>query len=414
MALSLDTIVSAHATSGTTAQVNSTPGASANLLVAVVGLDDNTSNAPTGATYNGVAMTLLTSQTPAGGGTDYVSIYYMWNPPTGVSHQVQASWGVSSSGWGIWALTFNAAGNILGGTGNSANPGTSASCTGPGGPVSGDLQYGFLMSRFATITDTGSGQTDVSGSPMNGINGSIAAALSTIAGGTSPAFSWSGTNGAWAAVAFAVTNATPATAGVLLASAGEYDWVGAPASSDFAIYPVSGAFQFIGEASLILYDTPVRMTLVAPPLDYSGAALLAAIVQLRIAVGINSNPLTFTALAQQLTTLEREAIDHFMATYWCIASRILAQMPPIIVDKNAAIMLTAITTAQTQLAAAGSGPTASWYAQYVNQLQTQLVDYYMNTGAITAASILNTMTGVQSLPFNYISNYTFYQADIEG
>ena len=190
------------------------------------------------------------------------------------------------------------------------------------------------------------------------------------------------------------------------------------------------------------------MTVVAPPLDTAGAALLTGIAAVQALVNANATPALQSAQVQRLNDLQVQAVDHFMATYWVLAARILSTFfTPVPLsswdfsmvsmtfdngtyyfgglfpgtlfglgpqDPKAAQLVAQIAYTQAIVTSGKNPATQPYYAQLLNESQSHLVDYCMASGAITAANILSTMTGVQSLPFNYVSNYTYYQADIEG
>lgn len=383
-----------------------------NCLIVLVGTDTVTAAAaPTGVTYNGVALTSLGSLSFTNNYRGNVSAWYLMSPPTGSSYSVSIAFANTETGFGACAIPLSGVDTSTVptiATNHATSAAASVSVTGAG---VNDVQMAQCFIRSTSLV---SSQTAHLIAAVNGINSLDGFSADYIPGASAGNFAWTLTSGDWLALGVTVYGVVTGNT-TLLASAGEYDLVGTPASSDFSLFAILGSYS-ISAATLTLLIAAIQavMTLVAPPPDTSGAALLAAIAQMRVVVSINNNPLVQAALVQQLNMLECEAIDHFMATYWCTAARILSTIAPIIIDKNAAAMLVAIATAKVQAAAAAGGPTASWCAQYVNQLQTELVDYYMNTAAITAASILNTMTGVQSQPFNYVSNYTYYQADIEG
>jgi len=155
------------------------------------------------------------------------------------------------------------------------------------------------------------------------------------------------------------------------------------------------------------------VAVVAPPLDTAGAALLSSIAQLQTVVTAAKTPAIQPALVAQLNALQCQAVDHFMATFWLQAASILSTMIPVRVDTRATSMKAVILSVQNQYNAAVAAAlvTAPSLFTYLNMLQTELVDYYMNTAAFTAASVLSTMTGAQSQPYNYISNYTFYSTE---
>jgi hypothetical protein len=227
------------------------------------------------------------------------------------------------------------------------------------------------------------------------------------------------------------------------------------------------------------------VTVVAPPLDTSGALLLQGISALETIIagvpsvgadfqfgvstfggtgfgaggdtggfafgvspfggdsGFGQGSVTTTTpysadFACRLNMLQIEAVDHFMATNWVSAARILAQCITIpawtFADSNMTFDNAAYTfdggflgktgpldfkiadlgarIAKAQLIVnSGKNPaTQPFFSQLLNALQMELVDYYMNTAQIPAAYILATMTGFQSAPFNYVSNYTYYSS----
>ena len=173
------------------------------------------------------------------------------------------------------------------------------------------------------------------------------------------------------------------------------------------------------------------MTVAAPPLDTAGALLLTGIAAAQALVTANANPAAQSSCVQQLNALQIQAVDHFMATYWVSADSILAALPPaptgrygtIITAQLAAIAARAaavvilvanglpqINNAQYSVAYLPyQVPDTFWY-----QLNTQLVDFLMQTSTIPASLILSTMTGTQTYPFNYVSGYTTFQSDIES
>jgi hypothetical protein len=133
------------------------------------------------------------------------------------------------------------------------------------------------------------------------------------------------------------------------------------------------------------------------------------------------------ALSAALGALQIEAVDYFMGKFWVTAASILATVAPVRVDAHAAKALVKIGLVAADLAAyvppsnAPVGEEFQYSVQYVptflqqklNELQTQLVDYYMATGAMLASNILSTMTGVQTLddngqPVVYLGTYTWY------
>jgi hypothetical protein len=178
------------------------------------------------------------------------------------------------------------------------------------------------------------------------------------------------------------------------------------------------------------------MTVTAPPLDPAGAALLAGIAAVQALVTANTNPRVQFNLQQQLNALQCQAVDHFMATNWVSAARILAACITVPlwtfadsnmtfdnaaytfdgvflgdtgpIDFKIAALGARIARVQTIVNSGANPTTQPFYVQLLNALQMELVDYYMNSAQILASYILSTMTGAQSTPFNYVSNYTFY------
>lgn len=179
-----------------------------------------------------------------------------------------------------------------------------------------------------------------------------------------------------------------------------------------------------------------------------------------VANSVNQRNLAFALNAEQIA-----AVDYFMATYWVSADTIVAwakenptyfRLPaagdPVIGTGRFANQTTypntyiaKIATRLAQLAAIGTGtpigtppggtttngaaqaqysvayplpnsgyplvtPDVLWY-----QLNTQLVDYAMTHGYLSAADILAQLTGAQTYPTNaYWSNYTSYQQYWDG
>lgn len=183
------------------------------------------------------------------------------------------------------------------------------------------------------------------------------------------------------------------------------------------------------------------MTITAPPPDIAGAALDTdiATVQALITGGLVSFTADSTLITadelltvdyfvaarndffqysyqQLLNHLQVEAVDHYMVTGWCSADRILQTFAPptdpITQTLAARVADLAALVANAPAAlpgnAAGYG-SAGWttvlqnYQQQLYAAQISLVERMMDVAAPTAASILATMTGVQSFPFEYSS-----------
>ena len=187
------------------------------------------------------------------------------------------------------------------------------------------------------------------------------------------------------------------------------------------------------------------MTVIASPLDVpgiygqgpgKGTQVLNAVAAQQTVVNAAAGPFV-TAAAARLNMLQIEAVDYFMGSYWVSADSILAAFAPIPVNNRYGIFITAQLAMISARAAAVATlvakglptstignqgvpqysiaylpyqvPDTFWY-----QLQTQLVDFLMQTSIVPAALILSTMTGVQSYAFNYNTNGQFFSPYGEG
>lgn len=186
-------------------------GASCNFLLAMVGIVKDGNN-PTGVTYNSVAMT-------AGPAFSYVnaydwnlSLWYLASPPTGTSYSLSASFDVTPTAAAIGFVpmtgvnTTSPFGTAVtnGSYDVNANPSVS-SVTGAG---ANDLYVGLMMNRDTTTSD---GQTNIFYD--SNINSVYSAMGSTLAGGSTQSFAWTGTgtvtgNVGWAALGVAILGAT--------------------------------------------------------------------------------------------------------------------------------------------------------------------------------------------------------------
>jgi hypothetical protein len=192
-----------------------------------------------------------------------------------------------------------------------------------------------------------------------------------------------------------------------------------------------GAILLEDELPLV---TPPQ-TLLAPPLDVAGQLLDEGVAVMQAVLNNWPDPSQQSAMQQQLNALQVQEVDHYMATYWGSADSILAALPPSTANrhgKHVAAVLAAIAqraAAVATLVAQGLptitlGNEAPQYSiaylpyqvpdTYWYQLNTQLVDFCMAYGILPASEILSTLVGNQTYPFNYTSNYTYYQTDIEG
>ena len=179
-----------------------------------------------------------------------------------------------------------------------------------------------------------------------------------------------------------------------------------------------------------------------------GQQVLSDIAAVQALVTAAANPAVQPALVARLNQLQIEAVDYFMGSYWVAADQILAVMTADMIlpragDAFVTAQLAKIATRATQVAALvaaiftmhgtppGGVDEADQYSVgypapnsgypltepdvYLYMLQTQLVDYCMNRGILPATTILATMTGVQTYPWNgYQSDYTWYQQYWDG
>lgn len=168
-----------------------------------------------------------------------------------------------------------------------------------------------------------------------------------------------------------------------------------------------------------------------------GTQVLNAVAGLQAVVS-GASPAFIVAAKAQLNLLQIEAVDYFMGSYWVSADQILATFAPLPVNNKYGAYITAqlnaITARLAQINQAppqysqalvygnqapqypaymppypNTPPDGYWYA-----LQTQLVDFLMANGIVTAGSILATMTGNQSYAFNYNTNGQFFSPYSEG
>ncbi len=185
------------------------------------------------------------------------------------------------------------------------------------------------------------------------------------------------------------------------------------------------------------------MTVSAPTTDNYAAGLLTGIAAVQALVNAPTNQAVKAAQIAQLNALQIQAVDHFMGTYWVSADQILATIaipaggPKAWATEIARLQgLIAIRQAQVNaLIAAGApvSPVGNEAAQYstsypppmkgypltlpdadLYHLQQTLVDFLMTTNIVQASTILATMVGAQTYPYNgYVSNYTYYQYPVE-
>lgn len=166
------------------------------------------------------------------------------------------------------------------------------------------------------------------------------------------------------------------------------------------------------------------MAVTAPTTDPAGALIDASIATLQALVTANGNPKVEYQLTQQLNSLQMQAIDHYMVTGWVNAAAILAVFSAPSWDKDGQTITTRVTFLQNLYNAAlvtgmpvgnaqgygSSGWTtiASAYAQALYAKQIELVEHLMNLpGGTSAATMLSTLTGVQTAPAGIVYEYVF-------
>lgn len=153
-------------------------------------------------------------------------------------------------------------------------------------------------------------------------------------------------------------------------------------------------------------------TVVAPPQDAPGAALMASIIaaeQAAIAAESASSP-TVPAFLALINQLQVQAVDHFMVTGWLNAASILALYQPPAWDQVGQTLAARVAFLQNLVnitpPAVGLPNNVGFLANFQQQLyqaQIQLVEHIMDLpGGTSAMTILTTMTGFQSFPFEYV------------
>lgn len=160
----------------------------------------------------------------------------------------------------------------------------------------------------------------------------------------------------------------------------------------------------------------VKYTVVAPPQDPPGAALMAQIAVLQMLVLTNTNLLVLPQMLEQLNQAEVEAVDHFMVTGWLNAATILAMYQPLPNDKVGQVIKARVAFLQNLFNNAPAPPPGNvegyggggWvtvaqnYQQQLYAAQIALVERIVDCpGATSAHTILTTLVGFQSFPFEY-------------
>lgn len=249
------------------------------------------------------------------------------------------------------------------------------------------------------------------------------------------------------------------TTNVLTAATGNYTLTGEPAARDLALPAAEGAFTLTGFAistptyvfaaaigrfgitgvgAVLTWLQGVLVGVIAPPPDTAGIILQAQVATVQaIANESSTNPMVLSQAQQLLNQLQVELVDHFMVTGWLNAATILGTPAvandiltesgayeaaesgvriaadaggtlavgygPPAWDKTGQMLLAGIANTQALVnATAPTSPVLSNYQQLLYQQQRELVDYVMALpGGTSAATILATMTGFQSFPFEY-------------
>lgn len=198
--------------------LNVTCGASDNFLLVLVGDDQAVVNGPpSGITYNGVALTLLGSQSYTSSYRGNASIWYLNTPTTGSSLPLVATCVNINTGFAMVAVPMSGVNTGVAptlGTGAFATS-TAAACSSPAAGAA-DLQFGACFTRGTALT-SGGGQTDLV-APITSINGLDSFAASSIAGPTAGNFTWTLPSGNWIGLACTVFGASP----ILVAGTGLY------------------------------------------------------------------------------------------------------------------------------------------------------------------------------------------------
>ena len=168
-----------------------------------------------------------------------------------------------------------------------------------------------------------------------------------------------------------------------------------------------------------------------------GTQVLSAIAGLQAIVNAAPNPIQLIAAQAQLNLLQINAVDYFMGSYWVSADQILATFVLPTTGRYGSYITSQLAQIAARLAQINQVPAqysqvitvgnqAPQYPAYMPpypntppdpywyQLQTQLVDFLMQTSIVPASLILSTMTGAQTYAFNYNTNGQFFSPYSEG
>lgn len=162
------------------------------------------------------------------------------------------------------------------------------------------------------------------------------------------------------------------------------------------------------------------MTVVAPSTDLSGAlidAQIATIAALIAATAANS-PVQAN-YGQQLNAAQISAVEHYMVTGWLNAATILSTYTAPTWDKAGLTITARVAFLQNLVNTAPAPPpgnatgygSSGWvtvlqnYQQALYAKQIELVEHLMALpGGTSAATMLATLTGFQSFPYEYVFN----------
>ena len=168
-----------------------------------------------------------------------------------------------------------------------------------------------------------------------------------------------------------------------------------------------------------------------------GTQVLNAVAGLQAIVNAAPNPIQLIAAQAQLNLLQINAVDYFMGSYWVSADQILATFVLPTTGRYGSYITSQLAQIAARLAQINQVPAqysqvitvgnqAPQYPAYMPpypntppdpywyQLQTQLVDFLMQTSIVPASLILSTMTGAQTYAFNYNTNGQFFSPYSEG
>lgn len=165
------------------------------------------------------------------------------------------------------------------------------------------------------------------------------------------------------------------------------------------------------------------MAVTAPSADTAGAALDAQIATVQALVNANANPVMLPQLQELLNQLQVAAVNYYMATGWLNAgSNVLATYSAPAWDAYAQALTKRVSDLQAFYNSAPAMPVgnaegygdsgwttiASNYLQQLYAAQVQLVQRLMDIAQPTAATILSSLTGVQTdpagIPYAYVFN----------